>query len=390
MKKCVVLLFCLLMLSGCNRNVDVLDDEKFSDTESVIIKTDNSEEQSNDYYSFFGPTDSQVWFQYPGIAYIDGIYYYWGTYEDGSVPLLMSWDPSTDLVYPVCDKADCGHKTEDCNAWFNGLDNTFSHDFIVAYDGDLLTMCYDKEGIVSLIRVNPDGSGYEKYIDLYQADIKDPSEGYDSFWVQPELIIHRGFIYYIIPNTSESCLRKVNCDTGEEVVIYFNQADDPITYRIKAYGNDIYFQSGGFTDKTHESVDGAIWKYDTENDKVSVVKEGVVAGYSITEGKMIYATQKEIHFFSISSEVDYIMSNPGHRIDVGAFGKEFYTYDSVKKELAIYSLDGELKKTIPAFRDFSLFYMGDDNYIFANDGNFCRMAINDPSTGWQEIKKGDR
>ena len=94
--------------------------------------------------------------------------------------------------------------------------------------------------------------------------------------------------------------------------------------------------------------------------------------------------------FSISSEVDYIMSNPGHRIDVGAFGKEFYTYDSVKKELAIYSLDGELKKTIPAFRDFSLFYMGDDNYIFANDGNFCRMAINDPSTGWQEIKKGDR
>lgn len=63
----------------------------------------------------------------------------------------------------------------------------------------------------------------------------------------PEVCIHRGYVYYVIPFQSTMKLQRMKLGSKEAETVYEMTGDRQNLYRIKAYGNHIFFQAGNFS-----------------------------------------------------------------------------------------------------------------------------------------------
>ena len=376
--RAVILVGLIFLLCGCS------EQNKDTKTEQSSAVVSN---QAIDISRLGSTSDatSQTFFEYQDVASIGDDYYVWQPTE--GYFRLMCYDSDNDQYTPVCNKPNCMHDSLKCNAILSDPNIEFSGNYISSYGNELFTLGYDEAGNVSVYQIEPDGSGFSEYLNLYQADLTDPTGLAETSWTEPSVLFHGGYIYYIVPDQETSAVRRMNLSDQKEEIVYMNEKNDPMTYRMKAYGDYIFFQAGGFTDASHMNVDGGIYAYSIPSGEVMLVKAGVVAGYAITNGSLVYATQDSIHVVNLSSSDDQLIAKTERRVDLAAVDSKIYAFDDERLTLTVYDLSGQEIVSIDS-KGIYQFMMGDDKTLFARGENEAGktkefyLRITDENPSW--------
>ena len=124
----------------------------------------------------------------------------------------MYFDIATKSYIPLCNKPNCQHDSEECNAFFNNYsivgDVTYISNYIQYYDGYVYVIAVDeKSGYVYLYQISPDGSSSKEYMTLYKADLSSVNGEVDFH--SPNVCIHRGYVYFIDNGESAPKIRRI-------------------------------------------------------------------------------------------------------------------------------------------------------------------------------------
>ena len=318
-------------------------------------------------------TDAQPSFnKYPWVTRAENGYYYWvAANYDG---FIMYYDPASGQKVPLCNRPECRHDSEDCNAYFPDFvqwdvsSGRYSHRYIQYYQGSIYIIGCDDKDYACLYRIAADGSSRECDTKLFRADFS-PSDGSDPAenqeWIDPYVTIHRGYAYYVDQREKTPVLRRVKLGgSGPEELYTTKGGELPSIYRLEAYGDYLFFQ-------THDSMkdsslpDEGLYVYDIKAGKVRMVKQDVIAPYLVTGGILYYYYNGEIRSGSLARGKEKLLVKEAPCKDFFTDGHGFYFFDDETGKLYIYDEQGEF---INSFTDKYLhtgYYGCDSQYMFA-------------------------
>lgn len=337
---------------------EVSSDTSILDMEESLL---NLDDYSLDY--IFG-TDSQPQYKWTSIAKAESGYYYWSP----QTQMLMYYDISSESGVPVCNKPNCTHMDEDCNAFFNanalsGL--IYDRSYIQYYDGYVYVIGYNEEGYVYLYQVSADGSVCKEYMELFKADLTSPDDDTDSFWRAPYVCIHRGYVYFIDNRESVPKIRAAKLGSDDIQIVFENSGDRPNLYRMEAYGDYLFFQTGNFTNDDYVDIDAGIFALNVNTNEVSLVKKGAINSYVIYEDAIYYSTASGINCYLLKTGEDTTVIDGGNTYeDVQVVDEHIYCFNGDTCTLTQYDMSGNM---ISQISDDTLIgcYMGDEDYFFA-------------------------
>lgn len=369
MKRIVVtlLLACsLCFVTACSGT----DQSADSNSDVSSGKSVNLEASVKGYYAkeYDFDTDYQSYFLWPGVTRAEDGYYYW----DVDKERLMYYDISTGQGVVLCNKANCTHEDENCNAFFRRSSESgeyYCKSYLQYYDGDVYLAGRDPDGYVNLYRASADGSSCDMYMHLFRQTANSVTGESDvASFAEPDVCIHRGYVYYINKMEKEPKLYRVKLGGKKSEVIYENKGLRPSTYRIKAYGDKIYFQSGNFEDESYIDIEGGIYAYDINSGEVSLYKDSVISTYLFYQDVLYYSGSKGIYRYDQEKDkatkiLDLERSNNQFTVidesTIAVFDEESLT-------LVVYDLEKDTKKEIQDDH-LSSCYFG-DGYLFFADG----------------------
>ena len=378
----ILLVFILFGLAGCSNNSEESSASKDTNTESVSDDraVDVYSESILDLSSYELNDNESPDFIWNYCASADSGYYY------GRNNFLYFYDIETATEVPLCNRADCSHIDETCNACF--ISDAVNLNNIVYYDGYIyLVSTKSSTGDIFLSRISEDGSTCElEYMTLYQVAAE--SEG--TFEVRyPNFIIHRDYVYYIISNETVPKVYRMKLGTSDREIVYTSSGTRPNVYRIIYNGDFIFFQSGNFSDDNYIDIDAGIFAYNTVNGEVALVKNGPVSTYDVQNETIYYYSNSAIHAYSLrdGNETILIEDNKCDLTDFTVIGESLYLWDDEENILTIYDLNGEEIIQVSNENISSCFY-GDSRYFIgdyletANSVTYyCVLNIDDALAG---------
>lgn len=357
--------FCLLV--GMNRSSETEQEE--STGQEVPAQPPKEYKESADFTStedvdftteeyLPGYDDNQYSIQpLSGVVETDKGFYY----KEGS--LLVFHDKESGQTVPLCSQPNCTHSGEGCDAYFFD-----GGTFLWHYNGYLYTM----NGQRSLVQISEDGSTRAKAGTLTSTVSGDASY---------MLIFHRGYIYYAYHSeylgeqTSTLYRRKLQAGAKDEKVYEITGYGAQI-YRIRARGNDLYFQGGTFADSEGNEMVADIYRCTLDGLKVEKVASSVLWSYCLGNDGLYYSKDDQLFYlkkggknpqklldipksaeFACDGNALYIDNYWGLRLN-RTEGDE-HTYD--KREILVVSLDGELLHRI--------------SYPYDGEGVYCKSAV---------------
>lgn len=345
-------------------------------------------------------TDAQPCFEWTRMAKSKNGYYYWGEYsmETGN-GLLMFFDRATEKTVPVCNKPECSHSDENCNAWFNAESSVmegvieYNRNIIMFYEGYVYVIGYDFEGNMYLYKVSEDGSTCEQYMKLYKQDTTVPGDPNSFHFGTPEICIHRGYVYYLEAFESEPRIRRMKMGGDTEEVVFKLTGERSNVYRIKPYGDYVFFQAGNFIDDTCTKIEAGVFAYNINTGEIKLVRKGVYSDYVIADNKLYYyhdkgtnvydmVTGKEERLEGVNSENEQI------------YVDSQYVYVIGSETFNIYDLRGKLVYSVGID---AISGMCDGEYLFIRTviagvmeyGGFAALDISDAASGdgkWQYLR----
>lgn len=279
---CAMLCVCVMVLTGCASEASTHSE---ADENINIVKN-----ISADDVSYVRDTDDQ-----PNIMQTvytdDGVYTMdYADNCDGSI--LTFYDYKTKQTVPVCNKLNCNHDDENCNAIF--MDNIYPTMLKISYYQGEIYVLKAESGYLYLERVALDGSTREKSCTLTRVETQTGEEEDGMTYIStyyPEWIIHRGYVYYATayPGNTHPQLLRVKLDSSQEPeILYTRENDFPDLYRISGFGNGVYFQAGNYANEDLMSLDAQLYVYDIESEEVSLVAEDVIRQYTVGENVVYY------------------------------------------------------------------------------------------------------
>ena len=160
MRKMLLILICIILLSACGMtNTGVNDSKDWS----------------------AGNCDSQNYGSVRDMAYCkDGIF----AKDISCDNRIIYIDTNTAKSATLCANPGCNHDGTDCNACFTSIEG------IYYYDNSVYVIDVDtgEEAVISLYKVSRDGSTKEKVTDLFELEK-------ESFSMSIQAVLHRGYIY---------------------------------------------------------------------------------------------------------------------------------------------------------------------------------------------------
>ena len=380
-----VMTIATIMVTGCNtiENTTVTN----TDSETTDEKEENKGKDDYKYISeyeegrldlknysldyVFG-TDAQTEFIWGRCAKSEKGYYVWGETERN----LCFIDSQTLEMVPLCNRPDCMHNDEECNAYFNdfitGAEEVFcDKGHIQYYDGYIYIVGSDHE-YVNLYKVSVDGSTCEEYMSLYRVDLSPNGDYGDmdttnvSSYSSPDIWIHRGYVYYIDNREAYPKIRRMKLGSDEAEIVYETGGERPNLYRMLPYGDYLFFQTGNYTDDTITESVGGIMAYNINTGEIMLVKKEAISSYGINNGVLYYYVNSDdvIAFdFNTCKETKICHLETSSTSDL--YGEKYmYTHSFENDIVSIYSYDG---KMIGMNKDESIVscYFGDDKYLLA-------------------------
>lgn len=417
--KYVLALLCILLLTACTQNdgnikndvdktqsgnqknksvsekgtVQSLENSNLTDSKHPITEMSESTLDLSVYgldYEF--TVDAQPEYKWTSIARAENGYYLWGSEERENY--LMYFDIATESYIPLCNKPNCRHDSEECNAFFNNYsivgDVTYISDYIQYYDGYVYVIAVDeKSGYVYLYQISPDGSSSKEYMTLYKADLSSVNGEVDFH--HPYVCIHRGYVYFTDHGESAPKIRRIELGKKDVEIVFENKDTRPSLYRMEAYGDYLFFQSGNFVDDDCIEIEAGIFALNINTTQVQLIKKGAVADYTISDNCLYYATTSGINCYSLKDKTDKTVVENGLSLnEVVVHGKYIYCYNDASYTLSQYDLEGKL---LCQATDDDLYRtcMGDTRYFFAYAINAGRkiVSVKDLSQGnakWSALK----
>lgn len=292
----------------------------------------------------------------------DGAYIAYGT-DTGT--FLFYYDYDAKKYTKVCNKPECTHSDDSCNAFLPDALMEVSYDtsLIQKYDDAIYMGGLDGKK-ACLYKVACDGSERGKAIELFDAEVSVSKDDgatlaeYTSF----VFCIHRGYVYYCIRNGQNSSLYRKKLDgssKSEETIVSIDEQN--YVYRLEPYGRYIFFQRGQFNED-YSDLKTTLYAYDTEKNQVISVKDDVINVYMIRGDKLYYevvgegiyeysltdgtenpVVSTEEGFYKIYRTADkYIAQSPTAFCVYDENGKEIYRLDREECNDLMYVNDNRL------------------------------------------------
>ena len=212
---------------------------------------------------------------------------------------LKFLDSKLENCVPLCSNPDCTHNTEECVSYIyrNGITLSSSVYYNDGYVYETGVEEVENTGCdINLYRLKDDGTSFEKYMTLYRLEVNDDeTPGY------PEICIHRGYVYYVIPFQSTMKLQRMKLGSKEAETVYEMTGDRQNLYRIKAYGNHIFFQAGNFS-ADNIDINASIFSYDIDTGKVEKVVENAVSYYGIGINRLYYSLDGGVQVYDFEKK----------------------------------------------------------------------------------------
>ena len=271
---------------------------------------------------------------------------------------LKFLDSKLENCVPLCSNPDCTHNTEECVSYIdrNGISLSSSVYYNDGYVYETGVEKVENTGCdINLYRLKDDGTSFEKYMTLYRLEVNDDeTPGY------PEICIHRGYVYYVIPFQSTMKLQRMKLGSKEAETVYEMTGDRQNLYRIKAYGNHIFFQAGNFL-ADNIDINASIFSYDIDTGKVEKVVENAVSYYGIGINRLYYSLDGGVQVYDFEKKASeefigkiyeeqsmlvsdkYVTVYDKSNMQVYDFtGKKVYERNLDKDDIsAIYGIDGD-------------------------------------------------
>ena len=271
---------------------------------------------------------------------------------------LKFLDSKLENCVPLCSNPDCTHNTEECVSYIyrNGITLSSSVYYNDGYVYETGVEEVENTGCdINLYRLKDDGTSFEKYMTLYRLEVNDDeTPGY------PEICIHRGYVYYVIPFQSTMKLQRMKLGSKEAETVYEMTGDRQNLYRIKAYGNHIFFQAGNFL-ADNIDINASIFSYDIDTGKVEKVVENAVSYYGIGINRLYYSLDGGVQVYDFEKKTSeefigkiyeeqsmlvsdkYVTVYDKSNMQVYDFtGKKVYERNLDKDDIsAIYGIDGD-------------------------------------------------
>ena len=303
-------------------------------------------------FSYNEKTDSPVGYEWGDMSESHDGYY---------VPILGNikfLDSKLENCVPLCSNPDCTHNTEECVSYIyrNGITLSSSVYYNDGYVYETGVEEVENTGCdINLYRLKDDGTSFEKYMTLYRLEVNDDeTPGY------PEICIHRGYVYYVIPFQSTMKLQRMKLGSKEAETVYEMTGDRQNLYRIKAYGNHIFFQAGNFL-ADNIDINASIFSYDIDTGKVEKVVENAVSYYGIGINRLYYSLDGGVQVYDFEKKTSeefigkiyeeqsmlvsdkYVTVYDKSNMQVYDFtGKKVYERNLDKDDIsAIYGIDGD-------------------------------------------------
>lgn len=340
-----------LLLCGCSGKNN--DNNTKNDTDDNV--NNNVNYVVGDYdFSYNEKTDSAIGYEWGYMSESQDGYYV------SMLENVKFLDKELKNYVPLCSNPDCTHNTQDCVSYIY-RDGIVLSSAVYYNDGYVYeTGIEEVENTgcdVNLYRLKDDGTSFEKYMTLYRVETNDGE--HPSY---PEICIHRGYVYYVIPFQSTMKLRRMKLGSKEAETVYEMTGDRQNLYRVKAYGNHIFFQAGNFLADDNVNINASIFSYDIDNGKIEKVVDNAVSYYGIGINKLYYSLDGDVQVYDFEKKTSekligkiydeqnmivsdkYILINDESNMQVYDFsGKKVYERNLDKDDISmIYGIDGDI------------------------------------------------
>lgn len=372
----IVIVCIFAMGAGCAKSENEKD-ETVQSTQTVVDLKEAKEQKlvlENDSFNYEEKTDAQSFLYAAEVTKAPDGYYYWDEMNETGLGMLMYYDTQSGKSVPLCSRPNCSHDNTECNAYFNRAGETgdyFDRSFIQYYDGNVYILGYDSEQYVNLYKVAADGSSWEKYMRLYKADMTS-SDGTDSNsdiqttqWTPPRVMIHRGYVYYVIWNESAPKIRRIELGGTTTEVLYETTGERASIDWMKIYGDYVFWRSVNYTDENYNDFEGAVLAYQISTGKLYTVKTGDVGDFYLQDHYFYYTTATGIGRYNLETMEDKTIAETGAAYaKIRTDSQYIYTYDWDTYTLSVHTLEGEKVASLTD-KDISNCWFGDDQYFFA-------------------------
>lgn len=282
-RKTVFALFtaAILFLCGCNgtpsNNTRTVDDEK------IVHKNCKLENTSYTY----GEDGQAELGMYPNTAYTPEGYYSFE--QNDSYFSLKYYDYASEASICVCGKANCMHTDETCNAYFSR--NIYPVSVMWIYNGSLYMPYCDGE-YYNIMKISADGSTREKSctIERIAAETSETENGTMMQSLYPTIMIHRGYAYYstYYPGCESCILGRVKLDANEEPEeLYKVDGAGADIYRMKPYGDYLFFQAGNYAENNID-FNGGLKFYNVVTGEIDDISDDIITDYVVARDGSVY------------------------------------------------------------------------------------------------------
>ena len=392
------LLISLLIFTGCqktseNKNINELTDINITSTN---LKFTNIEYNFN--------FDSQNYFdvQSRKFAAIDTGYYFL-KFDENALYWIYYFDKATGSMLNVCQRTDCLHTDENCDAYFGDLE--IADGRIWYYNDNLYYVGWDSENdyaAYTLYSVSLDGSIRKKVCELCKIKY-DSSQMADT----PEVTLHRGNIYYTCRDGSTSYLYRISMNGNgsiEELCRcsgYYSGI-----YNMQGYGNGIVFQCFYYKNESANDSDirQQILYYDQDTENISLLVSNNLGLCSVANDCIIYSDGKDMLSYSLKDFTSRIFVSD--TAATSSFDGNYIYLDNIwacnnditdisERKISVYNLDGTLADTIELSGNVLDSDFGDKDYLFQEsmdeNYNFTTWIFDKSQIGtgehkWIELK----
>lgn len=307
MKKLIWAVVLVLTLTGCGTGEKEKNSEanqipvESTEGEKVTVSVEVMEEKFLDLDTYSTKntesTDGQPEFLYTRGASSDTGIYYW----ENSRGRLLYYDKASKQQVPLCNRPNCKHADESCNADFcsriiGPID--FYRSMIFYHGENVYIVGDDSNSYVNLYRVAADGSSWEKYMTLFKAEKSIIIDGNTTSvdWRRPDINLHKEYVYYVDNSESQPKLRRVLMGGAEVEVVAESQGERAMLYRVKCYGDFVFFQSAYYIG---EEIFGGIYAYNVKNGEVVLVKADAIRDYYVVDDMLYYEMAEIIYRYDL-------------------------------------------------------------------------------------------
>lgn len=310
--------------------------------------------------------------EYYYVAESEHGYYSWENMgyriESSDFPMLMFTDKESGETVPLCNKPDCTHDSEECNAYFPELTsytNTgMDKNYIQYYEDSVYIVGLSEDDYVTLYRVEADGSEWEESTRLYRTDYS--ATGH---WCTPEILIADGYVYFIDYKQKSMTLTRMPLGGTKAEVIFEDDSDAEVQiHRVKYRNGSVYFQVVTFPEGEYELHEAALYRYDTADGQYSLVKQGIYGSYSVRGDLVYYVDENGLFCYSVQEQTEKAVVDQPLDYPTVTLTEDYIVLCDLKGDgtLTFYDYEGKEAATVPHdMQQLVIYFGGNSDMLFS-------------------------